>query len=326
MPRCSAPLSCAVCLLLLAPSGCDAPESDEAQGPAPSCGEASATPPRDPEFRSNTPDAVLSTRTTDDAAGLVVVSSNYVQDDADPGALRWWHAEIRNDGQTTLCFAKAGVVFQTADGTVMSAMDLYFDASPYEGSSEFSLPCLAPGEHGFGSTLDAAPWVAPLAELSTIDVSLDASAYDNVQPHPLAPPITAVQSVVEADGDVAVAGSICNDRSDLHFVWVNAYGITESGLVDLEYDTFYEDTFARGDVWDFEISSYGDGSAVAEVMAFVDFTEGAADAGETAVVDSMPGLASAPAGPQPTHPPAAVDEREQILAYRAHHRRLRAAR
>lgn len=259
-----------VLVLSFCVAGCDSEPEDSGEklDAARQCESAYEAPERSTEYRSNTPDAQLEMVHTEEAQGLTVISSNFVQDDDNPDGARWWLGEIRNDGDEILCFPKAGLLFMTAQGEVMSAMDLFFDAPAYEGSIEASMPCLAPGEHGFGSTLDTSPFVAPAEALGTIRVSFDATARPDAVPHPLAPGLSAAQT--SADGRL-LEGTLCNGGEALRFVWVYGYARDERGLVVREWDDFYDGILEPDTAWEYSIDEFEPGPAPADLALFVTF-------------------------------------------------------
>ena len=250
-------------------AGCDPDPEDAADGEtAAQCSDDYEAPAALGDFRTNTPQAVLDVVLTEDARGLTLVSSNFVQDDANPDAARWWFGEVRNDGDETLCFPKAGLVFETTDGEVMSAMDLFFDAPAYLGSLDGSMPCLAPGEHGIGGTLDTSPWVAPVDALGSIRVSFDATVRPEVVPHPLTPGLSAPRTT---QGGRILEGTACNGDEALEFVWIYGYGRNEDGLVVRAWDGFYGGILEPGTTWEYAIDDYDDAPAPEDIAVFITF-------------------------------------------------------
>ena len=293
---------------LLAACDTDAGEDPQTEDVTPGeCGDAVRAPTPDPTYRSNTPDAeVVATHTTE-AQGLVLVSSNLWQEDD----FRRWFSEVRNESAETICYPQADLRFKTADGRIMANIDLFWDAPPYEGLNDFAMPCLAPGEHGYGWSNELSDYVADVDEVTRIEVDFDGNVWDGVRPHPLAPTLSALVPVIDGD-DVAIAGTMCNGSSDLHHVWVNAYGVTDDGLVDYGYDDFIDGTFAAGDSWTFEIPSYGDGNPVDVAVGFVDFWVGPEE-------DGAPGAEAPRVGPEGQLETS--KEQELALKYREFARR-----
>lgn len=290
---------------LICAGACDKAHSDDVPR---MCGEEISNPPRSPEFRSNTPWAEFSATRTEEASGLTLISSNFVQDETDPGSLRWWFGEIRNDGPVAVCFPKAGLLFFSAERDVLAAVDLFFESDPFEGPSGSAIPCLEPGGYAIGSTNTADPWSESLDLVATVEISFDASIYNGVVPHPLAPAISQLDPVPGEYGGVDLAGTVCNAESDLHFFWLYAYAIDEEGLVTYRFDDFVDGTFAEGDAWEFSISSYGDAAMPAQTVAFVDFDVGPE---EQQLDDGGPSFR------------AAARVQQDLANYRAHLQRIR---
>jgi hypothetical protein len=216
--------------------------------------------------------------------GLVLVSSNFVQENISGSVFQHWYAEVRNDGGAIICLPQIAVELQDSSGTLLVQVGGFADAAPYSTVGGSSTPCLAAGATGAAYWIARADRELSLAQIRRATWSFTGLERPTATPHRAAPVITG--SVLERiTGYWVVDGSLRATGGDIHNVKVEVYPEGASGWLVDNLTAINLGAIYSGSAWSFQTTSY-QGPRFSSYQQFASFLDGAALAPGDAAIDS----------------------------------------
>lgn len=236
-------------------------------------------PPTDPEFLSNTRNAIVVDVGTPATPTIKLIRSNLLQERLVEQVFQQWLGEIRNDGATTICQVHAEVRFENASSEQLAVFEPHTSASPHikPGGSR-SIACIPPGQIGSLYDNGFVTSAVTLSEVTQIAVAFTFTSDSDAVPAPQAPLIT---SYVESG--FRVEGTLTGREGAIHgilleFYPLNARGLVVDWLIDLHLDTL--EPGAR-----VSFSSLSALSPFTEYRSYVQFGDGPSRTLDAALLD-----------------------------------------
>jgi hypothetical protein len=229
-----------------------------------------------PTFASNTPNANVTQDAQGDATGLVVTSSNLLDELSAGQYYQQWIALIQNTGSSIACFPRVTAEFMA--GSVMVADHYAFaDTPPYEtGASTLSTSCLGPGEVGGMYSNGFVDDPLSLSNITQANFTIEAEIYPGTKPHSVAPTFSNVQLVETfGPGYWGVTGTL-TATGTIYNIGINVFPVLANQLVPERLGDVYLDTLPTSISYAFETTSYQGAKAPGPLHAFADFIEGSA--------------------------------------------------
>jgi hypothetical protein len=243
-------------------------------GAAPDVLSVPDAPPTTSEGNSNLPGVVWEAGPTSEP-GLVVVSSNFTQEDLGGTVFNHWYAELLNRGTSIECYAHVVLELEDASGSSLATLESYADARAYESTSgnPVSMPCLAPGEHAAFYDINQVSAEVDTTTLRRAVYTIDTLVRNDAVPSALAPTLLGASVISKLDG-WALAGSARADGGTIYNLAMDVYTVGPSGLITDQVSDFHHDTLLQGSTWDYETSANG-GESIRRYLQFISFIDGA---------------------------------------------------
>jgi hypothetical protein len=189
-------------------------------------------------FVSNTPGATVIDVGTPPTPQFVLLSSNLVQQPANPaGVHQEWFAELKNVGSSLACQVMVDVTFKSASGTEARLTSSGFaSATPYANRTppnDRTVPCIPPGDIG-GLYIDKPDALAE-ARLDTVtaievDFTFTTPASDLLVLSPRRPSTVSRLSML-GSSLFNIEGEMAEPTDIIHDILLTSFPRTASGLV-----------------------------------------------------------------------------------------------
>ena len=284
-------IACAIALLGAPGCGGDAgsmPDRphlpDAGRPPPPPDGSLPPDAPAHPgSFVSNTPGAAVVDVGTPATPGLVLISSNLLQEPSGSQFFQQWFGEIQNNGSELICLLRIDVQFQRTGGGQLASFTTFASAAPYMlGSSALSMPCIPPGQIGSFYDNAFAGAEISLADVTTIAIKLSPNVYPGAIPAPHAPIVSS--HVTPVFSGFGVTGTLTGNSGPIYNILLEIYPRDTRGLVLGQLFAVDLDTLQPGATFPFTTLSVP--SDFTQYRQFADFIDGPAPAAQAIRVRS----------------------------------------
>lgn len=205
--------------------------------------------------------------------GLVLLSSNLVQEVYDFDGYQEWFAEVANYSTDEACFVEANVTFRSENSATVTEFHSFVDGAPYDGSITLSISCIPPGQTAAIYANEFGPIVAIDAIRNAhVEFFYNAGSYI---PHPAAPLLSAEAVPGVIPERWGIAGVLLGVQT-VHNIGVLFYPKDpNSGLIIDQLSAINLGVLAAGQTWNFETSALTPTPFVSFLVS-TDFIEGAA--------------------------------------------------
>ena len=201
---------------------------------------------------------------------LVLLNTRFTEDEAGAAFHQECLAEVRNDGDATLCAISARISLQDGDDMERAGFAAAIDAPPFDVGSATSMPCLAPGQHGaFFASAEVDEPVGPDTVRGVI-VTFTSTEASSATPHAHAPTIDWMSAEHLASKYYRLVG-IASAHGAVHDVVLHAYPIV-GGVLRKQLVATHPATMVDGTSW-----SFATGRADApftDILGLFSFTDG----------------------------------------------------
>jgi hypothetical protein len=283
--------------------------ASSAGGSASSAGGSTASTGSNP--LTNLPaNAKTTIQNTSAGTGLQLVSLNLVPDPTSSINYVEWFGEVKNTGNSLVCFPKVTFAFLDTTGQSLWTGTAFADTKPYAESS-LSTSCLASGESGAFWSNDLPSLPLRVSSVGQLTASLDGLVISASQfSYELTTSI--VQDSIYVDNNHwAMSGSFRPSQT-VDNVLIAGYTKAASGLLTGRLTATNLDTVAAHTTWTFNTTIGIEGPRPASIIAYPDFIISETSAMIVGLPDAAP-----PSRLDPTLSAAAAERRENRQAAEA---------
>ena len=160
-----------------------------------------------------------------------------------------WTAEVENVGKEAACFLEAKADLHGEGDALLASFETYVHAKPHRSSYvRFTVPCLAPGESGWLSTIKGVRGTAELGAARRLVVRFEPS--DGTPGPAVEIPITATSF---DPGPVAVLAGELQAPEAFEEVSLMGYALDDGGFVVGRVSATHRAPLAAGERWSYRL-------------------------------------------------------------------------